>query len=72
MIRRVAACVASVVVLMAPVQVRPQATPRPVSALADRRDETLRLVGALAGDTPLLGDLESLTDRIGGRATGSS
>ncbi len=30
-----------------------------------------RLVGALLGATPLLTDLEELTDRIGGRATGS-
>jgi carboxypeptidase Q len=30
-----------------------------------------RLIGALLGDTPILSDLEELTDRIGGRATGS-
>ncbi len=30
-----------------------------------------RLIGALLGDTPLVSDLETLTDEIGGRATGS-
>ena len=30
-----------------------------------------RLVGALLGETPLAGDLEALSDEIGGRATGS-
>jgi hypothetical protein len=35
-------------------------------------DETVdRLVGAMLGDTPLINDLRSLTDEIGGRATGS-
>lgn len=33
--------------------------------------ETPRLVAALQGDTPLLADLEQLTDEIGGRPTGS-
>ena len=31
-----------------------------------------RLVGALLGDTPLVRDLETLTDRFGGRPTGSA
>ena len=31
-----------------------------------------RLVGAMLGDTPLISDLWELTDRIGGRVTGSS
>lgn len=35
------------------------------------RDDVSRLIGAMLGDTPLLRDLESLTDGIGGRATGS-
>ncbi len=35
-------------------------------------DDAQRLVGALAGDTPLLRDLQSLTDGVGGRATGSA
>src|SRR5258708_582973 len=30
-----------------------------------------RLVAALLGPTPLVGDLETLSDRIGGRPTGS-
>ena len=30
-----------------------------------------RLVAALLGDTPLIADLRSLTDEIGGRPTGS-
>ena len=34
-------------------------------------DDVDRLVGAMLGDTPLIADLRSLTDEIGGRATGS-
>ena len=34
-------------------------------------DDARRLVGALLGDTPMAADLEQLTDRIGGRPTGS-
>src|SRR5512144_952287 len=64
MIRRAAVCVVSVIVSIAPVLVRAQVTGRAVLQAPDRRDETLRLVGALAGDTPLVRDLESLTDRI--------
>ncbi len=35
-------------------------------------DEVSRLTAAMLGDTPLMADLEYLTDRIGGRATGSA
>ncbi|WP_083682774.1 M20/M25/M40 family metallo-hydrolase [Archangium sp. Cb G35] len=35
------------------------------------RAEAARLVGAFLGDTPLLSDLQSLVDEVGGRATGS-
>jgi carboxypeptidase Q len=38
-------------------------------AVAD--DDADRLVGAMLGDTPVITDLRSLTDEIGGRATGS-
>jgi hypothetical protein len=38
---------------------------------ADRSDDAGRLVGALLGGTPMAADLEQLTDRIGGRPTGS-
>lgn len=38
---------------------------------AAQSDEASRLVGALQGDTPLVSDLRTLTDQIGGRATGS-
>lgn len=38
-------------------------------AIAD--DDASRLVGAMLGDTPLTTDLQSLTDRIGGRITGT-
>jgi len=34
-------------------------------------DDVDRLVGAMLGDTPVIADLRSLTDEIGGRATGS-
>ena len=33
--------------------------------------EVARLIAAFSGDTPLAADLESLTDEVGGRATGS-
>jgi carboxypeptidase Q len=36
-----------------------------------RDDDVGRLVGAMLGDTPMAQDLEQLTDRIGGRVTGS-
>ena len=38
-------------------------------AFAD--DDIGKLVGAMLGDTPILSDLEYLTDQIGGRVTGS-
>ena len=34
-------------------------------------DVTSRLVGAMLGDTPMVSDLQTLTDQIGGRPTGS-
>ncbi len=34
-------------------------------------DDAARLVAAMLGETPLIDDLRELTDRIGGRATGS-
>jgi hypothetical protein len=34
-------------------------------------DDVGRLIAAMLGDTPLIDDLQSLTDKIGGRATGS-
>jgi hypothetical protein len=42
----------------------------PASALPD--DAVDRLVSALIGETPLEADLRSLTDEVGGRATGSA
>jgi carboxypeptidase Q len=39
--------------------------------LPAQSDDAARLVGALLGDTPMVSDLETLTDRIGGRPTGS-
>ena len=45
----------------------------PVTADPAREDtETSRLVAALLADTPLIEDLRSLTDEIGGRPTGSA
>ncbi|HEX6107176.1 MAG TPA: hypothetical protein VFZ26_16440, partial [Gemmatimonadales bacterium] len=41
------------------------------SRAAAQTEEATRLVGAMLGDTPLAKDLEALTDRIGGRPTGS-
>ena len=43
-------------------------TPPPLAA---QQDDASRLVGAMLGDTPMVQDLEQLTDRIGGRPTGS-
>ncbi|HYC33864.1 MAG TPA: M28 family peptidase [Gemmatimonadales bacterium] len=45
--------------------------PTQPAAQAPPRDDVARLAGALLGDTPMVQDLERLTDRIGGRATGS-
>lgn len=41
------------------------------AASGARAGDVERLVGALLSDTPLASDLQSLTDEIGGRATGS-
>jgi len=47
--------------------------PAPLTAQAPAADSAAeRLVGALLGNTPLAGDLEVLTDRFGGRPTGSA
>ncbi len=44
----------------------------PAGATAARAaGDVERLVAALMGDTPLVADLEALTDRVGGRPTGS-
>ena len=40
-------------------------------AAASAQDAVPRLAGALLGDTPMVDDLRSLTDRIGGRPAGS-
>ena len=37
----------------------------------DAQDDTARLISAMLGDTPLVDDLRSLTQEIGGRTTGS-
>jgi hypothetical protein len=53
---------------LAQVQVQPRRrveVPAPAAAGVDQ------LIAALLGDTPLVKDLETLTDEIGGRATGS-
>jgi hypothetical protein len=42
------------------------------SALQAQSDAAEQLVGAMLGDTPLVSDLETLTDRFGGRPTGSA
>ncbi len=39
--------------------------------LPAQTDAAARLVSAMLGDTPLVGDLQTLTDQIGGRPTGS-
>ncbi len=45
----------------------------PSAAVAQATDaDVARLVAAMLGDTPLLSDLERLTDGFGGRATGSA
>ncbi len=41
------------------------------TALPAQSDDASRLVAALLGDTPMVGDLRTLTDEIGGRPTGS-
>ena len=42
------------------------------TSLPAQSDDASRLVAALLGDTPMVSDLETLTDRIGGRPTGSA
>ena len=42
------------------------------SGLAVADEDVDRLVGAMLGDTPIISDLESLTDEVGGRVTGSA
>ena len=39
--------------------------------VAAAQDDVDRLIGAMLGDTPVIADLQSLTDEIGGRVTGS-
>jgi hypothetical protein len=48
--------------------------PAPLQAQkgSDAPDDVDRLVAAMLGDTPLIGDLATLTDEIGGRPTGSA
>jgi carboxypeptidase Q len=41
------------------------------TALPGQSDDASRLVAALLGDTPMVSDLRTLTDEIGGRPTGS-
>ena len=43
-----------------------------IAGRARAQDDLARLTEALAGGTPMVEDLRDLTDRIGGRATGSS
>jgi carboxypeptidase Q len=43
----------------------------PVRAAGAQSEDAARLVSAMLGDTPVVDDLRHLTDRIGGRATGS-
>ncbi|HEX2092372.1 MAG TPA: M28 family peptidase [Longimicrobiaceae bacterium] len=45
--------------------------PPPALSQATPHDEVERLVGAFLHDTPLVRDLQSLVDEVGGRATGS-
>ena len=46
---------------------------RPLGAQSPAADSSAeRLVGAMLGSTPLVSDLETLTDRFGGRPTGSA
>jgi carboxypeptidase Q len=43
----------------------------PIASLSAQSDAAFRLAGALLGDTPMVRDLQTLTDGIGGRPTGS-
>ncbi|HET7423117.1 MAG TPA: M28 family peptidase [Gemmatimonadales bacterium] len=48
-------------------------SPHPLLAQSGTADSSAeRLVGAMLGNTPLAADLETLTDRFGGRPTGST
>jgi len=42
-----------------------------ISGLAVADEDVDRLVGAMLGDTPIISDLRTLTDQVGGRVTGS-
>ena len=42
-----------------------------ISSFATADDDLDKLVGAMLGSTPIIEDLRSLTDNIGGRVTGS-
>lgn len=44
----------------------------PVPTATAQSTDAARLVAALLGDTAMLADAQALTDRIGGRATGSA
>ncbi len=44
----------------------------PAGPLAAQDGDAVRLVAAMLGDTPVVQDLQHLTDRIGGRPTGSA
>ena len=41
-----------------------------ISGAASADENVDRLVGAMLGDTPIISDLQVLTDNIGGRVTG--
>jgi hypothetical protein len=43
-----------------------------ISGVAIADENVDRLVGAMLGDTPIISDLQELTDNIGGRVTGSA
>ncbi len=42
-----------------------------ITAFASAEEDVERLVGAMLADTPIIRDLQSLTDQIGGRVTGT-
>ena len=43
-----------------------------LGSTASAQDDVDRLVAAMLGDTPIISDLQSLTDEVGGRVTGSA
>lgn len=45
--------------------------PAPLVSQSPEESDVARLMAAMLGDTPLIDDLQSLTDEIGGRPTGS-